>query len=216
MASFNPFARRETHSANSLNTYRVLVPLTWALVVVVGIYHSLHSPDDTKKGKKLWKQANKHNTPFSQNTTVTGAFWLVNLNNTPMPTLEMSVLWIIHKLTPIQDCSSPLPAQLCLAPLFQERCPRHGSCKRGHPLHPEQPLPHCLDPSLDPQPLLGCRDYPHRSLSQPDSHLLAPPRPASIRAPARRRWPICLDTDCAVLEWRGRCPQPQPAWPYRC
>jgi hypothetical protein len=45
--------------------------------VVVGIYHSVHSPDDTKKGKKLWKQANKHNTPFSQNTTVTGVFWLV-------------------------------------------------------------------------------------------------------------------------------------------
>ncbi|KAF4762280.1 hypothetical protein N7455_000655 [Penicillium solitum] len=79
MASFNPFARRETHSANSLNTYRVLVPLTWALVVVIGIYHSVHSPDDTKKGKKIWKQANKHNTPFSQNTTVTGVFWILLL-----------------------------------------------------------------------------------------------------------------------------------------
>jgi hypothetical protein len=104
-----------------LYTYRVLVPLTWALVVVVGIYHSVHSPDDIKKGKKIrrkilhwgvsswisqsiltsnidiaeltrkhqsqyikkgkkiWKQANKHNTPFSQNTTVTGVFWLVRL-----------------------------------------------------------------------------------------------------------------------------------------
>lgn len=75
MASFNPFAKRETHSASSLNTYRVLVPLSWALVVIVGSYYSLHSPDDTKKGKKIWKQANKHNTPFSQNTTVTGVYW---------------------------------------------------------------------------------------------------------------------------------------------
>lgn len=75
MAIYNPFARRETHNAHALNSYRVLVPLTWALVVVVGIYYSIHSPDDTKGSKKLWKQANKHNTPFSQNTTVTGIYW---------------------------------------------------------------------------------------------------------------------------------------------
>ncbi|KAJ5309091.1 hypothetical protein PENANT_c020G03767 [Penicillium antarcticum] len=79
MVSFNPFARRETHSASSLNTYRVLVPLTWALVVVVGIYYSVHSPDDVKKSKKIWKQANKRNTPFSQNTTLTGIYWILLL-----------------------------------------------------------------------------------------------------------------------------------------
>jgi hypothetical protein len=77
MASFNPFARRETHSASSLNTYRVLVPLTWALVLITGLYYSFNSPDDIKKGKKIWKGANKHNTPFSQNNTVTGIYWLV-------------------------------------------------------------------------------------------------------------------------------------------
>lgn len=75
MATYNPFARRETHNAQALNLYRIFVPLTWALVVVVGIYYSIHSPDDTKGSKKLWKQANKHNTPFSQNTTVTGVYW---------------------------------------------------------------------------------------------------------------------------------------------
>jgi hypothetical protein len=42
---------------------------------VVGVYYSLHSPDDTKHSKKIWKQARKHNTPFSQNTTVTGVYW---------------------------------------------------------------------------------------------------------------------------------------------
>lgn len=75
MAIYNPFARRETHNAHALNLYRVFVPLTWALVVVVGIYYSIHSPDDTKGSKKLWKQGNKHNTPFSQNTIVTGIYW---------------------------------------------------------------------------------------------------------------------------------------------
>lgn len=75
MASYNPFARRETHHANALTTYRVLVPLTWALVVIAGVYYSLHSPDDTKKSKKIWKQVNKHPTPFTQNKTVTEVYW---------------------------------------------------------------------------------------------------------------------------------------------
>lgn len=75
MATYNPFARRETHPSHALTAYRVLVPLTWALVVVLGIYYSLHSPDDTKHSKKIWKQARKQKTPFSQNTTVTGVYW---------------------------------------------------------------------------------------------------------------------------------------------
>ncbi|EPS30759.1 hypothetical protein POX_b02238 [Penicillium oxalicum] len=79
MATYNPFARREQHPVSALNTYRVLVPLTWALVVIVGTYYSLHSPDDTKGGKKLWKNADKHNTPFSQNTIVTGIYWILLL-----------------------------------------------------------------------------------------------------------------------------------------
>jgi hypothetical protein len=79
MVNWNPFARRETHSAQTLNAYRILVPLTWALVVIVGIYYSIHSPDDVKKSKKIWKQADKHKTPFSQNTTVTGIYWWVFL-----------------------------------------------------------------------------------------------------------------------------------------
>jgi len=79
MAIYNPFARREAHNAHALNLYRILVPLTWALVVIVGIYYSIHSPDDVKKSKKIWKQADKQKTPFSQNTTVTGIYWYVIL-----------------------------------------------------------------------------------------------------------------------------------------
>ncbi|KAJ5397714.1 hypothetical protein N7509_005827 [Penicillium cosmopolitanum] len=87
MVNFNPFARRETHSAQALNAYRILVPLTWALVVIVGIYYSIHSPDDVKKSKKIWKQADKHKTPFSQNTTVTGIYWILLLLS------QLSYVW---------------------------------------------------------------------------------------------------------------------------
>ncbi|KAJ5161437.1 hypothetical protein N7492_006829 [Penicillium capsulatum] len=87
MAPYNPFARRETHNAQALNIYRVLVPLTWALVVVVGIYYSVHSPDDVKKSKKIWKQGNKHKTPFTQNNTITGIYWILLLLS------QLSYVW---------------------------------------------------------------------------------------------------------------------------
>lgn len=87
MASYNPFARRETHHASALNTYRVLVPLTWALVVVVGFYYSFHSPDDVKKSKKIWKQGNKHKTPFTQNNTITEIYWILLLLS------QLSYVW---------------------------------------------------------------------------------------------------------------------------
>lgn len=55
--------------------YRVLVPLSWALVVVMGIYYTVHKPDDDKHGHRIFKQANKHITPFSQNVQLTGIYW---------------------------------------------------------------------------------------------------------------------------------------------
>lgn len=74
----NPFARRESHDRLSLTSYRVLVPLSWALVVIVGIYYTVHSPDDVKHGHKIFKQADRHTTPFSQSTTVAGIYWYVH------------------------------------------------------------------------------------------------------------------------------------------
>ncbi|CAL5869423.1 uncharacterized protein PFLUO_LOCUS3652 [Penicillium psychrofluorescens] len=79
MVNLNPFARRETHSSSALTTYRVLTIVSWALVVIVGIYYSLHSPDDVKHSHNIWKQARKHTTPFSQNTVVTGIYWILLL-----------------------------------------------------------------------------------------------------------------------------------------
>lgn len=79
MASYNPFAKRESHHRNSLITYQVLAVLSWLLVVVVGIYYSLHKPHDVKHGHNIWKQADKHPTPFSQNTVITGIYWILLL-----------------------------------------------------------------------------------------------------------------------------------------
>ncbi|KAJ5108853.1 hypothetical protein N7456_005528 [Penicillium angulare] len=92
MANYNPFARRETHNAHALNSYRVLVPLTWALVVVTGVYYSIHSPDDTKHSKKIFKQVKRHPTPFTQNKTVTEIYWVLLLLS------QLSYVWhLFHK-----------------------------------------------------------------------------------------------------------------------
>ncbi|OQD73710.1 hypothetical protein PENDEC_c014G00887 [Penicillium decumbens] len=113
MASYNPFARRETHNAHALNTYRFLVPLSWALVVIIGIYYSLHSPDDTKHGKKLWKQARKHNTPFSQNTTVTGIYWILLLLS------QLSYVWhLFHKDTALVAAAANIATHFILNNVF--------------------------------------------------------------------------------------------------
>ncbi|KAJ5895390.1 hypothetical protein N7495_007081 [Penicillium taxi] len=87
MASYNPFSRRESHDARALKVYRFLVPLTWLIVVVVGSYYSIHSPGDTKDSKNLWKQALKHETPFSQNNTITGIYWIFLLLS------QLSYVW---------------------------------------------------------------------------------------------------------------------------
>jgi hypothetical protein len=87
MAFYNPFARRETHSKSALITYRILVPLSWLLVVVAGIYYSIHSPHDVDHGHKIPNQANKHITAFSQNTIMTGVYWILLLLS------QLSYIW---------------------------------------------------------------------------------------------------------------------------
>lgn len=73
----NPFVKHESHHRNTLITYQVLSVLSWALVVVAGIYYSIRKPHDVKHGHTIWKQAERHHTPFSQNVYITGIFWSV-------------------------------------------------------------------------------------------------------------------------------------------
>jgi hypothetical protein len=114
-----------------------------------------------------------------------------------------------------QDPPPPLAAQLRLAPLLQGNHRRRCRRQRRHTLHPEQPIRLRLDPPLDPQPLLGLRGHPHRPLHQPGYHLLAPPWSTRLRPPIRRRRPLRLDSDGALLERRRRSEQSQLAWPDR-
>jgi hypothetical protein len=79
LRAHNPFAKRDSYGKNAILAYRVLTPFSWLLVVVIGIYYSIHKPTDTRHGRTVWEQAKRKTTPFSQDTHVTGVYWIVLL-----------------------------------------------------------------------------------------------------------------------------------------
>ncbi|KAL2866864.1 DUF1774 domain-containing protein [Aspergillus lucknowensis] len=76
---YNPFARRESHGAYSLATYRFLAPLSWVLVVVIGIFYTVRTPDDVSNSHTIWDNFLLRITPFSVQLTVTQLFWILLL-----------------------------------------------------------------------------------------------------------------------------------------
>ncbi|KAL2832433.1 hypothetical protein BDW59DRAFT_139238 [Aspergillus cavernicola] len=76
---YNPFARRESHGSRPLAAYRLLAPLSWALVVVIGIFYSIHRPHDISNGHTIWDQFQRRFTAFSVNTVAVGIYWILLL-----------------------------------------------------------------------------------------------------------------------------------------
>ncbi|KAL4902822.1 hypothetical protein BDW74DRAFT_157667 [Aspergillus multicolor] len=79
MAFFNPFARRDSHSQHHLNAIRILAPLTWALVVIIGIYYSVHKPHDVSHAHNIWSQLERRFNGFSVNATIVEIYWIILL-----------------------------------------------------------------------------------------------------------------------------------------
>jgi hypothetical protein len=70
----NPFARRESHTRNQLLAYKVLVPVSYILLLVSGFYYEFAAPHDGHKPRGSiwhWNLA----TPFSQNAILTSLYW---------------------------------------------------------------------------------------------------------------------------------------------
>ncbi|KAL4949440.1 hypothetical protein BDW69DRAFT_75313 [Aspergillus filifer] len=79
MGYYNIFERRESHPSNVITTYRVLVPLSWALVLGFGIFYSIHSPSDVDTSHRIWPQFERRSTPFTLNTVVVAIYWVILL-----------------------------------------------------------------------------------------------------------------------------------------
>lgn len=80
MSAVNPFARRDSHSANSVVTYKVLTLLSWLLSVVVTVYYDFEAPHDGRyHGGTIWHQNRHHHTGFTLNPIITSIYWCVLL-----------------------------------------------------------------------------------------------------------------------------------------
>ncbi|KAL3441244.1 hypothetical protein BJX65DRAFT_288867 [Aspergillus insuetus] len=76
---YNPFARRESHDRSVLTIYRVLAPLSYALVLIAGIYYSVRRPSEISNGNTIWDNFLRRITPFSVELTVTAIYWILLL-----------------------------------------------------------------------------------------------------------------------------------------
>jgi len=78
MANLNPFARRESHTTQSIWTYRILTTLSWLLLAVATFYYSWNIPqDDIKKWRHtIWDVNRIYKTPFALNVVITSIYWI--------------------------------------------------------------------------------------------------------------------------------------------
>jgi len=80
MAGFpNPFAKRESHSAQVVWTYKFLTIITWLLVVISSVYYSFHHPHDDVKHYRhtIWGVNKVYFTPFALNSVIVNIYFVV-------------------------------------------------------------------------------------------------------------------------------------------
>lgn len=74
----NPFAKRETHDAQTILWYKVFTILTWLLAVVSSVYYTIHAPhDDITKQRTIWGQNRHHHTAFALNSCIASIYWII-------------------------------------------------------------------------------------------------------------------------------------------
>ncbi|KAG9244678.1 hypothetical protein BJ878DRAFT_534397 [Calycina marina] len=76
---YNPFARRESHSNQSIWVYKTLTVLSWLLVFITSIYYTFHTPDwhgHRHERHSVWDVNRARVTPFSLNSLICSLYWL--------------------------------------------------------------------------------------------------------------------------------------------
>jgi hypothetical protein len=72
----NPFAKRETHDAQTIFWYKIFTTLSWLLAVVSSVYYTFHAPDDdVTKQRTIWGQNRHHATAFALNSCIASIYW---------------------------------------------------------------------------------------------------------------------------------------------
>lgn len=83
MATFrqiNPFAKRESHSAEHVKVYKFLTIISWLLVVISAVYYTFNAPNDDKTHQRtIWGQNSHYHTAFAMNSIITSIYWIALL-----------------------------------------------------------------------------------------------------------------------------------------
>ncbi|KAI2466155.1 DUF1774-domain-containing protein [Annulohypoxylon bovei var. microspora] len=74
----NPFAKRDSHSKNTVITWYVLTSITWLLSIIVSVYYTFKKPHDgVWARRKIWHQNDAFYTAFRLNSIITSIYWIV-------------------------------------------------------------------------------------------------------------------------------------------
>ncbi|KAI4867465.1 DUF1774-domain-containing protein [Hypoxylon rubiginosum] len=74
----NPFAKRDSHTKNTVITYKILTTVTWLLSIVVSFYYTFHRPHDgVWFRRRIWGQNDAYYTAFRMNHIIASIYWLV-------------------------------------------------------------------------------------------------------------------------------------------
>lgn len=74
----NPFSKRDTHTKNTVITYKILTTVTWLLSIVVSFYYTFHKPHDgVWFRRRIWGQNDAYYTAFRMNHIIASIYWLV-------------------------------------------------------------------------------------------------------------------------------------------
>lgn len=72
----NPFSKKESHSAGSITTYKVLSILSWLFALVVTLYYVTNEPHDGFTiRRRIWDQNYLYRTAFTLNATIVDIYW---------------------------------------------------------------------------------------------------------------------------------------------
>jgi hypothetical protein len=76
--AWNPFARREEHTRQSITAYKILTILSWLLAVIPSLYYTFDDPRDGHSiRKRLWDINLLYPTAFTLNPIITTIYWLL-------------------------------------------------------------------------------------------------------------------------------------------
>jgi hypothetical protein len=72
----NPFAKRDSHDARSIVTYKVLTILTWLLSVVVSVYYTIDYPrEGVYIRTRIFDLNALYRTGFTLNSVIVEIYW---------------------------------------------------------------------------------------------------------------------------------------------